>query len=824
MTTLRIALALSLIPACLTAFGSANDVRPLMARADELGKNAPSLISRNDLRSHWSSDGSHLAYRVNTGPDETRYFKVDLETKEKSPAFDHDALAKALSQTTGRDVDPAKLPFEAPDITKDGLVRFHAFGESRRFDPADSRISGDDRPPPQSSLLAPGEVRRGTRRNGPPSSLTIENATGSEIEIFWVNGAGERRSYGKIPDGKSSTRQTYAGHIWLMTDSDGEALAAVEAADTPSSARITEKIPAPPKPRPGLSPDKKWRAFIRDHNVFIEPAEGGGAIAISSGGTSEIEFTGPLEWSPDSLKLVARRVKPVEQRRIHIVQSSPPDQLQPSLIELPYTKPGDPIRQPLPCLFSITDRKQIPIDEDLFSNPWDISRLRWSEDSSEFSFLHNQRGHQLMRIIGIHADTGSARIIHEETSPTFIDYSQKTWLHHISGTSEILWASERDGHNHLYLIDAATGSIKHPVTSGDWNVREVVEVDEENRRLLIKYMGVEGQDPYHLHFAWVDLDGSRFVPLTSSDGNHSIRFSPDGKWILATWSKVDHPPVTELRHAGNGELVMELERADDHALRQSGWTRPERFTAKGRDGSTDIHGIIVRPTNFDPAKSYPVVEDIYAGPHDHFVPKNFSSWSNMQAMAELGFIVVKIDGMGTNWRSKAFHDVAWKNLSDSGFPDRIAWIRAAAETRPWMDLSRTGIYGGSAGGQSTLAGLLHHGDFYKAGVADCGCHDNRMDKIWWNEAWMGWPVDESYERNSNVTHAAKLTGKLLLIVGELDRNVDPASTAQVVHALQRADRDFEFLPIMNAGHGAAETPYGKRRRAEFLVRHLIGGN
>jgi len=186
----------------------------------------------------------------------------------------------------------------------------------------------------------------------------------------------------------------------------------------------------------------------------------------------------------------------------------------------------------------------------------------------------------------------------------------------------------------------------------------------------------------------------------------------------------------------------------------------------------------------------------------------------------MGLIVVKMDGMDTNWRSKAFHDVCWKNLADGGFPDRIAWIKAAATTRPWMDLSRIGIYGGSAGGQNALAALLHHGDFYKVAVADCGCHDNRMDKIWWNEAWMGWPVDESYAANSNVTHAGKLTGKVLLIVGELDSNVDPASTTQVVNALEKADKDFEFLPITNANHGAAETPYGRRRRAEFLVRNL----
>ena len=248
---------------------------------------------------------------------------------------------------------------------------------------------------------------------------------------------------------------------------------------------------------------------------------------------------------------------------------------------------------------------------------------------------------------------------------------------------------------------------------------------------------------------------------------------------------------------------------------------PERFVAPGRDGKTEIHGFLIKPSNFDPQKSYPIVENIYAGPHSAHVPKDFGRMTGLYRVAELGFIVVKIDGMGTNHRGKAFHDVCWKNLKDAGFPDRIAWIKAAAEDRPWMDLSRVGIYGGSAGGQNAMRALLDHHDFYKVAVADCGCHDNRMDKVWWNEQWMGWPVDESYARNSNTVDAHKLKGKLLLIVGELDRNVDPASTLQVVGALQKAGKQFDFMPIIGAGHGAAETPYGNRLRMEFLTRHLL---
>ncbi|MDF1729583.1 MAG: S9 family peptidase, partial [Sulfitobacter sp.] len=243
---------------------------------------------------------------------------------------------------------------------------------------------------------------------------------------------------------------------------------------------------------------------------------------------------------------------------------------------------------------------------------------------------------------------------------------------------------------------------------------------------------------------------------------------------------------------------------------------------KGRDGTTDIWGIIHRPSNFESGRTYPVIESIYAGPHGAFVPKSFRATTGPAAMAELGFIVVQIDGMGTNHRGKAFHDVCWKNLGDSGFPDRRLWIEAAAKHEPAMDLTRVGIYGGSAGGQSALRALLAHGDFYHAAVADCGCHDNRVDKIWWNEAWMGWPIGPHYAEQSNVTQAHRLTGDLLLIVGETDENVDPASTMQVVSALIDADKDFELLVMPGVGHGAAGTPYGTRRQRDFFVRKLLG--
>lgn len=249
---------------------------------------------------------------------------------------------------------------------------------------------------------------------------------------------------------------------------------------------------------------------------------------------------------------------------------------------------------------------------------------------------------------------------------------------------------------------------------------------------------------------------------------------------------------------------------------------PERFVAKGRDGKTDIYGIVYRPKAFNPNLRYPVIENIYAGPQEAHVAKTWHEGQNVrnQTFANLGFIVVCIDGMGTNWRSKAFHDVTWKNIGDGGFPDRIAWMKALGAKYPYLDLTRVGIYGCSAGGQNAMGALLFHGEFYKVAVADCGCHDNRMGKIWWNEQWMGWPIGSHYAEQSNREQAKRLTGKLMLTVGEIDTNVDPSSTLQVADALIKANKDFELVVIPGGGHGSGKVPWAAKKRAAFFVRHL----
>ncbi|HWK55986.1 MAG TPA: DPP IV N-terminal domain-containing protein [Parapedobacter sp.] len=570
------------------------------------------------------------------------------------------------------------------------------------------------------------------------------------------------------------------------------------------------------------SPDNNWVAYIKNYNVFVRPAEADAdEIQLSYDGALGHHYSSRIAWSPDSKKLAVTKVRPNTPRKIYFVESSPSTQLQPILQERNYLKPGDALPQYQPVLFHVENKKSFAVDPTLIADQYSLSRLEWRADSRAFTFEYNRRGHQRYEVFSMDAATGDVKSLIVETSKTFIDYSGKRFRKDIGDGKEIIWTSERDGWNHLYLYDGHTGKVKNQITKGEWVVREVVHVDEAERYLIFTGSGrTIGQDPYFIQYYRVNFDGSDFTPLTTEDGNHQATFSSDHSVFVDTYSRVDAPPVSVLRDAKNGKVLMELEQADATTLLATGWNYPEVFHAKGRDGVTDIWGVIIRPSNFDPNKSYPVIENIYAGPQGSFVPKNFSTQQGMAALAELGFIVVQIDGMGTSNRSKAFHDVCWKNLKDAGFPDRIGWMQAAAAKYPYMDLDRVGIYGTSAGGQNAAGAVLFHPEFYKVAVSSCGCHDNRMDKMWWNEQWMGYPIGPQYAECSNVVNAHRLEGKLMLIVGEVDDNVDPASTMQVVDALVKANKEHELVVIPGAGHTSGGE-YGEKKRRDFFVKHLL---
>jgi dipeptidyl aminopeptidase/acylaminoacyl peptidase len=574
---------------------------------------------------------------------------------------------------------------------------------------------------------------------------------------------------------------------------------------------------------PVPSPDGEWEAFIHNYNLAIRRAGEEEFKLLSADGSEGNTYTRrSIQWSPDSRKLAVYRVIPGYQREVHYVASSPEDQLQPEHSTLLYAKPGDVLDKEQPVVFDVESGRQINVDDTLFPNAYTLSRMAWREDSGHLTFEYNQRGHQVYRIIEIDASDGSARAVISEEPETFFEYSGKRFREDLADGNEIIWMSERDGWNHLYLYDGATGRVKNQITQGEWVVREVDHVDEEARQIWFQASGMDPeQDPYFLHSYRINFDGTGLVAITQADGNHAVSYSPDREYYVDRWSRVDHPPVAQLRRTSDRTLVMELERADASALLATGWQFPEVFKAKGRDGVTDIWGVIVRPTNFDPNRTYPVIEYIYAGPHSSFVPKSFSTQRNLQSMAELGFIVAQIDGMGTSNRSKAFHDVSWKNIGDAGFPDRILWHQAVAARYDHYDISNVGIYGNSAGGQNAMAALLFHPEFYKVSVSTSGCHDNRMDKIWWNELWMSWPLGPHYDASSNVVNAHKLEGKLFLLVPEMDTNVDPSSTLQVVDALIEAGKDFDFMMVPGANHGSGGS-FGVRKRYDFFVRHILG--
>lgn len=791
-------------------------------------------VTKIAVRPNWFAEGRRFWYRNELGRGTHEFVVVDTVNGKRQAAFDHARMAEALTKASGKVTAPDRLTIDGLAFDADLVsLQFNAHGKRWECSLEKYELREVPREGKLGSSVKQLESLRASPITSDESSIRFINQTPVDLRIEWLDYEGKRKHYTTLKPNAEHDQHTFAGHVWVAVDAKGKFFGIYEAGASAGDALIdgvwVPKINADRNREHqeslGISPDGRWTVTIREHNLVRRDRSTGDETPLTQDGTVENGYSGTISWSPDSSHFVALRTRASEDHQVHMIESSPKGQAQPKLHSHQYLKPGDRISQSTPKLFKVgvIETHEVPIPGDLFANPWSIDRVHWQSDSKRFTFLFNERGHQTLRLIAVEAETGKATAIIDERSKTFLDYAGKLFLHPLVKTGEVIWMSERDGWNHLYLIDSQTGAVKNPISRGEWVVRGVDRVDEERREIWFRTSGLDAdQDPYFVHHCRVGFDGSNFTRLTSGDGMHSVEFSPNNEFLIDTYSRVDLPPVAELRRAKDGSLVCELERADWSELFAAGWKPPERFVAKGRDDLTDIHGVIFRPTNFDESAKYPVIEQIYAGPHSSHVPKKFQPFFGPQSLAELGFIVVQIDGMGTSNRSKAFHDVCWKNLADAGFPDRIRWMQAAAAKYPQLDLTRVGIYGGSAGGQNALGALLHHPQFYKAAVADCGCHDNRMDKVWWNELWMSWPIGPHYSEQSNVTNAHKLQGKLLLTVGELDKNVDPASTMQVVNALIAANKDFDLIVFPGAGHGIGESPYGVRRRQDFFVRHLLG--
>lgn len=649
-------------------------------------------------------------------------------------------------------------------------------------------------------------------------SAALESSTGKDIDPMQLP---IQRCH--VTPGADTLRFVYEGKRWCF-DIRRNRLTDEGQLPAPGRQRHWMEVDDEKGGAPVTSPDGKYVAFIKNDNICVREVATGKETQLSQDGTPGNYYSSYIQWSPDSKLVAAFRIRPAQKRYVYYVESSPADQLQPKLHKQEYAKPGDELAFKVPCIYGVENGKQLIPSTDLFSHQYEIYALQWNSDSKGITFEYNERGHKVYRVLEVSAEDGSVRPLIEEKEEKYVNYP-RIFRHFLADGKRIIWSSERDNYNHLYMYDRATARPTHQITRGEWYVREVQYVDEENQQIYFSANGMnKDEDPYLIHYYRIGFDGKGLTALTPEEGMHKAWYSSDYKYLVDVYSKVDQAPVAVVRSAADGKIVMPLEKADIAQLTANGWKAPEVFTAKGRDGKTDMWGIIYRPSNFDPAKKYPVIEYIYSGPGDQYVPKTFSSYNWwMTSLAELGFIVVQVDGMTTSFRSKEFEEVCYKNLKDAGLPDHIAWIKAAAQKYPYMDIDRVGIFGCSAGGQESTTAVLLHPEFYKAAYSACGCHDNRMDKIWWNELWMGYPVDDSYKECSNVENAHLLQRPLMLVVGEMDDNVDPASTMQVVNALIKANKDFELVVIPGAHHTMGED-FGEHKRYDFFVRNLMGVN
>ncbi|TWU56349.1 DUF885 family protein [Rubripirellula reticaptiva] len=679
----------------------------------------------------------------------------------------------------------------------------------------------------------------------PPSGPTVDdteielvNATDHIVQLFWNDSNGSRQPYGHLEPGQSRRQHTYVGHVWVAVDQDGNFYGSAVAQATRIVAEIKRKFPhsrtgrrsAKSKPSAPAnrneSVDRRWKSRIEGGQLQLLDQKSDDASWMSVDldavlPESDRNLSG-MDFSPDGSVLAVWQTRTGDHHQVFTLESSPQGGGRAKLQSRSYELPGDAMDQHQLLFVDVESATPLKVDLPMF----DFGRpnLRWC-DGNELLIEKVDRGHQRFRLFRVDPLTNTVLTPIDEQTETFIWTIHRTsmpLISYLSSSDEVIYSSERDGYRHLYLIDTAKEAAWKPITSGDWLVRDIIDVDEAKRTLdLIVGEYHDDQDPYHQHVIRIGFDGDHETALTQSDGDHSVQFSPDRDYLIATHSRVDSPPVHELRRVSDGQLICTLATAQRLGAEAQSHPLPTVFSARGRDGNTDIWGMITFPPDYDPEsdKRYPVIEAIYAGPHDSHVPKKYRHPDWHQDLTSLGFIVVNIDGMGTANRSKAFHNVCWHNLKDAGFPDRIAWMRAAAKQYPAMDLDQVGIYGTSAGGQNACGALLFHGDFYKAAMASCGCHDNRMDKASWNEQWMGYPVGDHYSENSNIDHAAKLKGNLLLIVGELDTNVPPESTYRLVDALIRADKTFDFIMIPGLGHSDGGT-YGRRRTWDFFVEKL----
>jgi dipeptidyl-peptidase 4 len=601
-----------------------------------------------------------------------------------------------------------------------------------------------------------------------------------------------------------------------------------------------------------VSPDKTKAAFIRDWNLWVRDVATGKETQRTTDGVKDYGYATDnagwqmsdnpiLVWSPDSKKIATFQQ---DQRKDGEMYLIPTTNGHPQLKAWKYPLVGDKDVTMIERVIISVDspkviRLKMPPDQHRSTLCDDVScrggsgwdDVQWSDDGAHLAFVSTSRDHkqEWMRIAD--ASTGEVRDVMGETTAKFYESgNDKVNWKYLSKTNELLWFSEKDNWGHLYLYDIATGKLKNQITHGDWNVTQVLHVDQPARTIYFVGVGKEaGVDPYFQHYYSVKFDGKDLKLLTPENADHAITPSPDGRYFVDVYSTVIQPETAVVRD-DTGKVVVDVAKQDITKLVAAGWVPPIPITVKGRDAKTDLYGFMFKPTNFDASKKYPIVNHVYPGPQTGSCGgRQFAAaHGDEQSLAELGFIVVCIDGMGTPWRSKAFHEFYFGNLGDNTIPDQMAGMKDLAAKYPWIDLDKVGIYGHSGGGNATGAAMFHYPDFFKVGIAESGNHDQRDYEDDWAEKWAGLEVNNAdgtsnYDSQANQNFVQNLKGKLLLAHGTMDNNVPLNNTLLVVEALIKANKDFDLLIIPNVPHGYGyATQYMTRRRWDYFVKNLAG--
>ena len=733
-----------------------------------MGYNTTPLVYHSGVRPNWLPD-ERFWYRVTT-PDGAEFILVDPAKGTRAPAFDHVKLAAALSAASGRTIDAKNLPFQTIEFTPDGQSVIVQASGRYRCDLAGAKCAAE---PGAAAAVAGGRGGRG--------------------------GGGGRGAFGG-------------------TDV--------------------------------RSPDGKKNAFIRDNNLWVRDLSTNRETQLTTDGVTDFGYATDnagwtksdrpvLLWSPDSKRIATFQQDQRGVGEMYLVNTQVG---HPQLQAWKYPLPGDEVVTTIQRVILDLDgprvvRLKIPPDQHRSSLCDDVkcrgsewADVQWAAEGSQLAFVSTSRDHREETFRIANATTGEVRDVLKETVATFFESGngRVNW-NYLAATNQLIWFSERDNWGHLYLYDTATGKLKNQITKGDWNVTQLLRIDEKNRVLYFLGVGREKGDPYFIRFYRINFDGSGLALLTPEDANHEVTLSTGGKYFTDSYSKPDVPPVTVVRD-DSGKLVATIEKADISKLLSTGWKPPQPITVKARDGQTDLYGLMFKPTNLDPNKKYPIVNHIYPGPQTGSVgSRSFSAArGDCQSLAELGFVVVEIDGMGTPWRSKKFHEAYYGDMGDNTLPDQVAGMKELARRYPWIDLDRAGIYGHSGGGYAAADAMFRYPDFFKVGISEAGNHDNREYEDDWGEKWQGLLKKNpdgttNYDNQANQLQAKNLKGKLLLAHGTMDNNVPPTNTLLVVNELIKANKDFDLLLLPNRNHGFGNEPYMVRRRWDYFVRNLSGG-